>query len=329
MSTNNPKLSVLDLVPIGEGFTIGEAISHSVELAKAVEQAGYHRFWVAEHHNFKDIASAATSVILTHLAAHTQNIRLGSGGIMLPNHAPLVIAEQFGTLEAMYPGRIDLGLGRAPGTDMETARALRRDLKSTGDDFPDLLNELQYFFSKESELRRVKAVPGYNSSIPIWLLGSSTYSAQLAAQKGLPFAFAAHFAPDAMESAFNLYRNNYQPSEAFPEPYAIVCINAIAAETQAEAERLSTTVLQKFLAMGRGVEQLMQKPVDSMDELWNELEAKRTYHQLRESIWGTPKYVKQGIADLVERTGVDEVMISSWIHAPEARIKSYELIAAD
>lgn len=327
MTTNSPKLSVLDLVPIGEGFTIGEAISHSVELAKTVELAGYHRFWVAEHHNFKDIASAATSVILTHLAAHTQNIRLGSGGIMLPNHAPLVIAEQFGTLEAMYPGRIDLGLGRAPGTDMETARALRRDLKSTGDDFPDLLNELQYFFSKESELRRVKAVPGYNSSTPIWLLGSSTYSAQLAAQKGLPFAFAAHFAPDAMESAFNLYRNNYQPSEAFPEPYAIVCINAIAAETQAEAERLSTTVLQKFLAMGRGVEQLMQKPVDSMDELWSELEAKRTYHQLRESIWGTPEYVKQGIADLVARTGVDEVMISSWIHDPNTRIKSYELIA--
>ena len=327
MQSKNIPLSVLDLIPIGEGFSISEAIANSARLAQAVEAAGFNRYWVAEHHNLKDIASAATSVILSHIGAKTSKIRLGSGGIMLPNHAPLVVAEQFATLDALYPGRIDLGLGIAPGTDMETARALRRDLKTKGTDFPEMLEELQYFFSAESANKRIKAVPGAGSSVPVWLLGSSTFSAQLAAKKGLPMAFAAHFAPDAMQAAINHYRENYQPSQQFPEPYVIVCINTVGADTQEQADYLATTELQKFLSLGRGTEQYLPKPVDDMNAIWSPAEAMRVKSQLRESVWGTREVIRDRLTDLVNRSGADEVMVNSWIHDPEARIYSHQVIA--
>lgn len=327
MSAQRVPLSVLDLVPIGAGFNVSNALANSTRLAQAAEEAGFSRYWVAEHHNLKDIASAATSVILSHIGAKTKSIRIGSGGVMLPNHAPLMVAEQFATLDALYPGRVDLGLGRAPGTDMQTARALRRDTTSRGLDFPEMLDELQYFFSQESTAGAIKAVPGAGSSVPLWLLGSSTFSAQLAAHKGLPLAFAAHFAPDAMQAAINHYRNNYQPSEQFPEPYVIVCINAVGADTQEQAEYLATTELQKFLSLGRGVEQLLPKPVTDMDAIWSPMEAARIKNQLRESIWGSKDVIRQRLEDLVTRTGADEIMVNSWIHDPEARIKSHQIIA--
>lgn len=327
MNRSDIKLSLLDLVPIGEGSNVSDAIKSSTELAIAAERAGFHRFWVAEHHNLKDIGSAATSVILSHIGAKTERIRLGSGGIMLPNHAPLMVAEQFGTLEALYPNRIDLGLGRAPGTDAETMHALRRDTRSNGMDFPEMLTELQAYFAEVKPGQRIKAIPGAGMNVPLWLLGSSTFSAQLAAARGLPFAFASHFAPDAMLAALELYRHNFKPSAQLDKPYVIICVNAVAAESQAEAELLATTELQKFRNLGRGIETLLPKPVEDMDTVWNPYEKQRILTQLRESLWGSPGVVRQGIADLVERTGADEIMLNSWIHDPAARIKSHELIA--
>ncbi len=326
MTTRGTPLSVLDLVTIGEGFTISDALATSTELAQAAERSGYHRFWVAEHHNLVDIASAATAVVLSHIGAKTSRIRLGSGGIMLPNHPPLVVAEQFGTLESLYPNRIDLGLGRAPGTDMETAQALRRDMRANGQDFPEMVEELQGFLQAERRGQRVKAIPGQGLNIPLWLLGSSTYSAQLAAMKGLPLAFASHFAPDAMQAAIEFYRNNFQPSEQLDKPYVIVCVNAVAADTQEEAEYLATTELQKFLNLGRGVDKLLPKPVEDMSKLWHGSEAQRVSRQLRESAWGTAEQVCNKLNDLIARTGADEIMLNSWIHDPQARIRSIELI---
>ncbi|KFZ37250.1 luciferase [Shewanella mangrovi] len=327
MNRSDVKLSLLDLVTIGEGATVSDAIKSSTALAIAAERSGFHRFWVAEHHNLKDIGSAATSVILSHIGAKTERIRLGSGGIMLPNHAPLMVAEQFGTLEALYPNRIDLGLGRAPGTDAETMHALRRDTRSKGMDFPDMLSELQTYFADVKPGQRIKAIPGAGMKVPLWLLGSSTFSAQLAAARGLPFAFASHFAPDAMLSALELYRHNFKPSAQLDKPYVIICVNAVAAESQAEAEFLATTELQKFRNLGRGIETLLPKPVKDMDAIWNPYEKQRILTQLRESLWGSPGMVRQGIAELAERTGANEIMLNSWIHDPAARIKSHELIA--
>jgi luciferase family oxidoreductase group 1 len=327
MNKNHIPLSMLDLVPIGEGFSPGDAIAQGTRLAQAAEAAGYLRYWVAEHHSMVDIASAATAVVLSHIGAHTQHIRLGSGGIMLPNHAPLVVAEQFGTLEAMYPGRIDLGLGRAPGSDGETMRALRRDVRADGSEFPDLLEELQHYLAPAADGQRVRAVPGSGQDVPVWLLGSSTYSAQLAAFKGLPFAFAAHFAPDAMQMALDLYHRNFRPSAQLSAPYAMVCINAAAADTQEEAEFLFSSALQKFLSMGRGGRNLLAPPVRDMASQWSPAEEFRVREQLREALCGTPDQVCAGLEALVERTGVEELMISSWIHDPAARIHSHELIA--
>ncbi len=326
MSMKNIPLSVLDLVPIGEGFSISDAMRNSTKLAQSVEQFGYERYWIAEHHNFINIASAATSVLLSHIGANTKKIRIGSGGIMLPNHAPLVIAEQFGTLESLYPNRIDLGLGRAPGTDQRTAMALRKD-KNDGSDFPLMLNHLQYYLSNEGGPKAIKAVPGYGLEIPIWLLGSSTFSAKLAAQKGLPFAFASHFAPDLMEDAIKEYKENFQASKQLQEPYIIICINAICASTQEEAEYLATTELQKFLYMYRGENRLVAKPTNNMDSLWKDWEKEGILKKLRESIWGTPEYIKEKLESLIERTGANEIMINSWIHDPNKRIHSYELIS--
>jgi luciferase family oxidoreductase group 1 len=319
-------LSVLDLVPICEEYTIGEAIENSTKLAQAVEEFGYTRYWIAEHHNFSSIASAATSVILSHIGARTNKIRIGSGGIMLPNHPPLVIAEQFGTLESMYPNRVDLGLGRAPGTDQRTAMALRKD-KNDGSDFPLMLNHLQYYLSNEGGKNAIKAVPGYGLDIPIWLLGSSTFNASLAASKGLPFAFASHFAPDSMMDAINVYKSNFKPSKQLQEPYIIICINAVCAQTNEEAKYLATTELQKFLYLQRGDSRLIPKPTKNMDELWEDWEKKAILHKLRESIWGTPEVVKERLENLIKRTGASEIMMNSWIHNPQERIRSYELIS--
>ncbi|PPC74207.1 LLM class flavin-dependent oxidoreductase [Pokkaliibacter plantistimulans] len=327
MKPDETPLSLLDLVTIGEGHSISEALETSTRLAQAAEQAGYLRYWVAEHHNLIDIASAAPPVVLSHIGAKTSSIRLGSGGIMLPNHAPLMVAEQFGTLESLYPGRIDLGLGRAPGTDMATARALRRDLCANGLDFSNMVEELMNYFVPAKPGQRIKAIPGAGLNIPVWLLGSSTYSALLAAEKGLPLAFASHFAPDSMSAAIDLYRASFQPSEQLDKPYVIVCVNAVAADTQKEAEYLATTELQKFLNLGRGVNSLLPKPVEDMSALWQGTEAQRVLRQLRESAWGAPEQVCDKLHDLVLRTGADEVMLNSWIHDPNARIHSYELIA--
>lgn len=327
MKNTSIPLSLLDLAPITEGYNLSDAISNSVRLAKAAEDAGYHRFWMAEHHNMVDIASAATSVILSHIGAKTSKIRIGSGGIMLPNHAPLIIAEQFGTLETLYPGRVDLGLGRAPGTDQETLQALRRESRAKGLDFPDMLEELQHYLKPARPGQRVTAVPGAGLNIPLWLLGSSTFSAQLAAHKGLPLVFASHFAPDAMLAAIDTYRSGFKASETLAEPYVMVCVNVVAADTQKEADRIATTELQKFVNLGRGVEVKLPKPVDDMNAIWHPVEAQRVLNQLRESIWGTPASVREGLLDLVRRTGANEIMVNSWIHDADSRIRSHELIA--
>ncbi len=327
INNKNIPLSVLDLVPVGEGFTIAQAIDNSSQLAQSVEAFGYRRYWVAEHHNFNGIASAATSVILSYIGSKTNTIRIGSGGIMLPNHAPLVIAEQFGTLESLYPQRIDLGLGRAPGTDRQTMLALRRDIYNDGSDFPKMLEELQYYLSDRAGTKGIKAVPGYGLDIPIWLLGSSTFSAQLAAQKGLPFAFASHFAPDDMEEAITLYHANFRPSSHLQEPYVIICINVVCAETNEQANYLATSELQKFLHLQRGDNSPLCKPTHDMSPLWKEWEEKSIRHKTRESIWGTPSFVKERLESLIARTGANEVMIHSIIHNPEDKIKSYELIS--
>lgn len=317
-------LSVLDLAPITEGSTTSAAINNSVKLAQLAEKFGYHRFWVAEHHNIADIASAATTVLLSHIGAKTEKIRIGSGGIMLPNHSPLIVAEQFGTLEILYPNRVDLGLGRAPGSDYETGQALRRETRI---DFPEMIDELQSYFNCTNSTASITAIPGAGQNIPLWLLGSSTYSAQLAAIKGLPFVYAAHFAPDAMLAAVNLYRSTFKPSDQLSKPYVMICVNAVAANSQDEAEKLATTELQKFLNLSRGIRVKLPKPVEDMNKIWEPHEAQWVYSQLRESIWGESDTVRNKLNDLVARTEADEILINSWIHNSEARFNSYELIA--
>ncbi|MDW2116705.1 LLM class flavin-dependent oxidoreductase [Vibrio sp. 1731] len=322
-----PRLSVLDLAPVSDGTNFTETFERSVELAQSIESWGYHRFWMAEHHNMPDIASAATSVLLSHIGAHTNSIRLGSGGIMLPNHAPLVIAEQFGTLEALYPGRIDLGLGRAPGTDYQTMHALRREPEHMDPDFEELLEELNFFLGPVSRNQPVAAYPGNNTSLPIWLLGSSTYSARLAAKRGLPFAFAAHFAPDAMSRALNFYRDEFVPSEHLAQPYVMICANVIVADTQSHADFLATTEKQKFLKMIRGNREKLRAPVKSMAPLWSAQEKLHVETQLRESIHGDQTYVRQKIEKLLERTGADEIMVSTMVFEQSEKLRSYRLLS--
>lgn len=274
-----------------------------------------------------DIASAATSVLISHIGAHTQSIRLGSGGVMLPNHAPLVIAEQFGTLDALYPGRIDLGLGRAPGTDYPTMHALRRDPERMEPDFSELLEQLQFFMGSVSEAQPVQACPGADSAVPIWLLGSSTYSAHLAAVKGLPFAFAAHFAPDAMMRALDIYRTNFQPSEQLDKPYVMIGVNVVVADTVEEASYLATTEHQKFLQLIRGARGKIPAPVADMDKLWQPHEKHQVTHQLRESIHGDKALALEKIKSLVERTQADEIIAHSIIFDHQKKLRSYELLA--
>ncbi|NOK32949.1 LLM class flavin-dependent oxidoreductase [Corallococcus exercitus] len=317
--------SVLDLSPVISGGDPGLALRNSLDLARHAEGLGYQRFWLAEHHNMTGIASAATSVVIGYVAGGTKKIRVGAGGVMLPNHAPLVIAEQFGTLETLYPGRIDLGLGRAPGTDQRTSAALRRGLGA--DSFPQDVVELQNYFKDPTPGQAVRAVPGAGLHVPLWLLGSSTYSAQLAAALGLPFAFASHFAPAQMMSALHLYRTQFRPSDVLQKPYAMIGVNVFAADTDKEAQRLFTSLLQAFLNLRRGRPGPLLPPVDSLDGQLNEMELAEIEHMLACTVVGSPASVREGLQSLLEQTGVDELMVTAQIYDHAARLRSFEIVA--
>lgn len=319
--------SVLDLSPVGEGFTPGEALRNTTDLARQAEKWGYTRFWVAEHHSMPGIASAATAVVLAHVAAHTSHIRVGSGGIMLPNHAPLVVAEQFGTLESLHPGRIDLGLGRAPGTDQVTARALRRNRDSSGDTFPQDLAELLAWFQPAGPGQSVRAVPGEGMSVPIWLLGSSTFSARLAAELGFPFAFASHFAPEQMFDALEIYRSSFRPSPSLEKPYVMIGVNVIAADSEEEARRQFTSVQQAFVSLARGMPGKLPRPVDSMEGRWLPHEQDYVERTTRVSAIGTPEQVRQALEKILRATGADEIIATAHLHDHAARLHSFELAA--
>jgi len=321
-------LSILDLAPIVEGSDAAAALQQSIALVRHAESLGYRRYWVAEHHNMAGVASSATAVLIGQLAAATQHIRVGSGGIMLPNHAPLTIAEQFGTLATLFPGRIDLGLGRAPGTDGPTMRALRRHLSTAAEDrFPEDVLELQAYLGPAREGQVVQAVPGQGTEVPIWLLGSSLYSAQLAAYLGLPFAFASHFAPDLLMQALQLYRAQYRPSARHPEPYAMVGLNIVVADSDAEAAHLFTSLQQRFLGMQRGQRGPLPRPVDDMESRWTPQERAGVARMLAESLVGAPATVRDGLRATLERTGADEFIVACAVHDAQARRRSYELLA--
>jgi luciferase family oxidoreductase group 1 len=324
---NGLAFSVLDLVGMRAGEPAGSAIARSVDLAQHVEQWGYKRYWLAEHHSIPGLACSATPVLIGHVAAATKTIRVGSGGVMLPNHAPLVVAEQFGTLEALYPGRIDLGLGRAPGGDPQTMRALRRDLSQSGADFPALLDELRTYLGPAKPGQVVKAIPGQGSNIPITLLGSSGFSAQLAGMLGLPFAFAAHFAPEYLYAAAQLYREQFRPSETLKNPYLMVAVQVIAAETDAAARRLFTTPQQRFLRLIRNHPVELLPPVDSMEPLWRDDERVTVGSKLRAAIVGSDATVKAGLEKLVEDTAADEVIVVTDTYEHADRIESYRRVA--
>jgi luciferase family oxidoreductase group 1 len=319
--------SVLDLVGMRAGESAGSAIARSVDLAQHVERLGYKRYWLAEHHSISGLACSATPLLIGHVAAATKVIRVGSGGVMLPNHAPLIVAEQFGTLEALYPGRIDLGLGRAPGGDFQTMRALRRDLGQSGDDFPALLAELRTYLGPEKPGQAVKAIPGQDSNVPITLLGSSGFSAQLAGMLGVPFAFAAHFAPEYLLAAAQLYRENFRPSEALSKPYLMVALQVIAAETDAAARRLFTTSQQRFLRLIRNQPVELLPPVDSMEPLWQDAERAAVESRLRAAIVGSEQTVKSGLENLVRDTAADEVIVVTDTYEHSARLQSYQRVA--
>ena len=321
-------LSVLDLAPIAEGSTAAQALAHTLDLAQHAEACGYQRYWLAEHHNMDGLACSATAVLIGHIAGGTQRIRVGSGGIMLPNHAPLVVAEQFGTLATLYPDRIDLGLGRAPGTDQPTMRALRRTLSSADEDrFPQDVLELQAYLGPPEPRQTVRAIPGMGTEVPIWLLGSSLYSAQLAAHLGLPFAFASHFAPDDLMQALALYRAGYRPSARWPEPHAMVAVNVVAADSDAEAAFLFTSLQQRFLGMRRGQRGPLPKPVATMAGLWTEAERAMVERMLVVSAVGGPERVQQQLARLIAATEADELIVATAVHDHAARKRSYEILA--
>ena len=321
-----PPLSILDLVPVQQGSTPGEALRRSLELAQHAERLGYTRYWVAEHHNMTGIASAATSVVIGFLGQGTSAIRVGAGGIMLPNHSPLVIAEQFGTLASLYPGRIDLGLGRAPGTDQTTVRALRRDPRAA-EDFPADVQELQALFEPVRPGQTVQAVPGAGLDVPLWILGSSTYGAQLAAALGLPYAFASHFAPDALAQAMELYRHLFKPSQQLQKAHAMVGVNVVVADSDAEARRLFTSHQQSFANLRRGRPGPQQPPIDDIDAYWSPAEKQMAENMLACSIVGSPETVRHGLERFVQSTGADELMVVSAIFDAAARRRSYALLA--
>jgi len=321
----NLEISVLDLAPVKQNKTLNDTFNDSLSLAKTVEKLNYKRFWLAEHHNMASIASSATSVLIGFIANGTEKIRVGSGGIMLPNHSSLVIAEQFGTLESLFLGRIDLGVGRAPGTDGITAKALGRNPMNINQHFPQQIQELQRYFSVENSKSAVRAIPGEGCDIPIYILGSSTDSAWLAAKMGLPYAFAGHFAPDMMATAFEIYRNNYEPSEEFPTPYIIACVNGIAAETDQEAKKLATTLYQAFTNIIRDDRKPFSPPVDDIDDVWNSMEKAHVLRMLRYSFIGSAASLKNQIAEFQELFDVDELMITSHIYEHEAKLRSCEI----
>jgi luciferase family oxidoreductase group 1 len=330
LSTRSPEyipVSVLDLVPILSGKTTAEAFHNSLDLARKAESLGYTRYWLAEHHNMAGIGSSATSVLIGYIAGGTSSIRVGSGGVMLPNHAPLVIAEQFGTLANLYPGRIDLGIGRAPGTDQLTAMALRRHLNVGVDDFPRNVQELRRYLSANNQHSKVRAVQAEGMDIPLWLLGSSSYSAQLAAILGVPFSFASHFAPSMLFSSLKLYRDTFQPSEVLDKPFSMAVINVIAADTDPEAQFLATSLYQSFLNVIKGTAMPMQPPVRNMDQHWNAAERYAVNQMLTYTFIGSAKTLEKEIQEFINQTQVDEIMVASNIYEHSARLRAYEILS--
>ena len=326
-----PPLSILDLAPIVEGSDAAAALRHSLDLARHAEAWGYRRYWVAEHHNMDGVASSATAVLVGNIAGGTKTIRVGSGGVMLPNHAPLVVAEQFGTLATLYPGRIDLGIGRAPGTDRLTMRALRRHLASDDEEgFPRDVLELQAYLGDGAPDQPVRAIPGRGTHVPIWLLGSSLYSAQLAAYLGLPFAFASHFAPDLLLQALEVYRGSYRPSAAWPRPHAMVGVNVVAADTDEEAAWHFTSIQQRFLGMQRGQRGPLPRPIApaAMEALWTPPEKAGVQRMLAATAVGSAASVQRQLQAIVDRTAADELIVAGAVHDHAARLHSYELLAA-
>lgn len=321
-----PKLSVLEFGRVREGFDRRAAFDDARTLAQHAEKHGYERIWVAEHHNFPAVASSAVSLVISHLAAATSTIRVGSGGIMLPNHAPYVIAEQFGTLATLYPGRIDLGVGRAPGTDQLTLRALRRT-PGSAENFPEDVQELQAWLAPVRPGQRVEAVPGSGTNVPIWILGSSLFGAQLAAELGLPYGFASQFAPQALDDALRTYRSRFKPSPQLDKPYALIGVNVIAAETDAEARRLWTSQQMSFTGILRGERGLTKPPIDDIDAYWTASEKHQVSQMLGCSVVGSPETVRRGLQQLLERTQADELMIVSDVFEPALRLRSFEWIA--
>jgi luciferase family oxidoreductase group 1 len=321
-----PPFSILDLAPISQGNTPAAALRNTLDLARHAEEWGYNRYWLAEHHNMVGIASAATAVVIAYVAGGTSKIRVGAGGVMLPNHAPLIIAEQFGTLETLYPGRIDLGLGRAPGTDQLTLRALRRDPMSA-ENFPQDVLELQALLGPLKPGQRVQAVPGTGTNVPIWILGSSLFGAQLAGMLGLPFAFASHFAPGDLMQALDMYRRMFQPSGQLERPYAMIGINVIAAETDAEARRLFTSAQQAYTNLVRSMRGQLQPPIDDIETYWTPAEKAHVSRMLARSFAGSPQTIKGGLEALIEETGADELMVASAIFNHTDRLRSYEILA--
>lgn len=319
-------LAVLDLAPVSEGKTPADAFKNASGLAQHVERWGYKRYWVAEHHNMVGIASAATSVVIGYIAGSTEKIRVGAGGIMLPNHSPLIIAEQFGTLESLYPGRIDLGLGRAPGTDQNTWRALRREA-SASERFPQDVIELQALLGPVLPGQSIQAVPGAGLNVPLWILGSSLFGSHLAAMLGLPYAFASHFAPDALYQALEVYRTRFAPSAQADKPHAMAGVNVIVAETDAEAARLFTSIQQRFTDMFRKDRGYLKPPIDDIESYWTPTEKLQASRMLGCSFVGSPKTVEVALKEFIDKTGVDELMVSSAIYDHAARLRSYELLA--
>jgi len=318
--------SVLDLAYVSEGSTPGEALRRSLDLARHAERLGYKRFWLAEHHNMIGIASAATAVAIGYVAGGTSTIRVGAGGIMLPNHSPLVIAEQFGTLESLYPGRIDLGLGRAPGTDQQTLRALRRDPMSA-ETFPRDVVELRTLLGPLQPGQTVQAVPGTDTRVPLWILGSSLYGAELAAILGLPYAFASHFAPAALHQAIALYREKFQPSDQLDKPYVMVGASVVASETDREAARLFTSMQQRFTGMIRNDRGLLPPPIDNIDDYWTPVEKAQVAHMTRCAFVGSRATIRDELAAFIAETGADEIIVTAAIYDHAARLRSYEILA--
>ncbi len=319
-------LSILELGRVRQGGDRRAALDEARALAQHAETWGYRRFWVAEHHNTPTVATAATSLVIQHIAAGTRTIRVGAGGIMLPNHAPYVIAEQFGTLETLFPGRIDLGLGRAPGTDQLTLRALRRD-PANADHFPQDVLELQAFLGPVQPGQRIEAVPGSGTRVPLWILGSSLFGAQLAAQLGLPYGFASHFAPQALDQALAIYRERFKPSDQLDRPYALVGVNVVAAPSDEEARRLATSQQMSFADLVRGARSLIQPPIDDIDTYWSPVEKAHASQMLACSVVGSPATVRHGLDALRARTNADELMVVSDLYDPALRLRSFEIIA--